>query len=125
MSSPVVRPAAIYWKNKRYIEANKASVKFTSGSKEIFGANGLACFSRGAKVVELTISEYTPVSGSTSTKNLDAFIAQTDIELTVLIGGEAITFLVWNTERGYESDSESGTLEGSVTFKGKILNVTG
>lgn len=125
MSEPVVRAMAWYWNNKKAVEVNKLSVKFMSGAKELFGQEGLAAFSRGSATLEVTVTEFTPVSGSSTTNDIGKFVRGEKIDCSWIMGGKFFRQKLTWTEGSWESDMETGTSTGTVVLKGRLPKITG
>lgn len=125
MSDPIVRAMAWYWEDKKAVEVNKLRVKFMSGAKELFGQEGLAAFSDGAATIELTITEFTPVGGSSTTNDIAKFFAKKNIDASWIMGGRFFRQKLKWTEGEWDSDMETGVCTGTVTLKGKPPQITG
>ena len=125
MANPVVRAAVFYWRNRKAYEANKISIKFMNGRKELFGAEGLFALSKGAAMVEVTVSDVIPVGGSVITNDITKILNQEDIDAAVLIGGKYYRSSWAVTDNTMDSDSETGVCTGSVTLKTGTPKITG
>jgi hypothetical protein len=125
MADPIVRQMAFYWQDKKAAEVNKLRVKFMSGRKELFGQDGILAFSRGAAQMELSISEITPIGGSSTSNDIQKFFDQADIDASWIMGGKYYRQKLAWTEAEYDSDSETGVVTGQITLKGRVPQITG
>lgn len=88
MSTPVVRAGIFYWANRKAAETHKASIKFLHGRKPVPGAGGVLAYTKGMGTAEVTITETIPVDGSTTSKDMEKILAQSDIDAAIRIGGK-------------------------------------
>lgn len=125
MADPVVRAAVFYWRNRKALETNKVTIKFSHGRRALPGAEGILAFSKGQSMMEVTMTEIIPVGGSTTTADIEKILAQEDIDIAVVIGGKYYRQKMAVTENTMESDSETGVCTGSMTLQSKNPKVTG
>lgn len=125
MANPTVRAGTFYWRNRKAAEVNKATIKFMHGRKPVFGAAGAAAWSKGAAIAEITITEFIPVGGSTTSADIERMLAQEDFDAAILIGGKFYRQKWAVTENTMSFDTESGVCEGQITLQGTKPNVKG
>lgn len=125
MGRPTVRAGVFYWRNRKAAETNKASIKFTHNRKPIPGADGYAAWSKGAVMAEISITEFVPVGGSTTSADIERILNQEDIDAAILIGGKFYRQKWAVTENTLSYDSETGVSEGQLTLQGSKPTVKG
>lgn len=125
MANPTVRAGVFYWRNRKAAETNKAAIKFMHGRKPVMGADGVAAFSKGAAMAEITITEFVPVGGSTTSADMEKILAQEDFDAAILIGGKFYRQKWAVTENTLSYDTETGVCEGQLTLQGGKPSVKG
>jgi hypothetical protein len=118
MADVVVRQIAFYWNNKKAAEVNSVEVEFTMGREALYGQEGILAYSKGQAKMKLTIAEVVPVTGSTTTKDIEKILNQEDIEVFFFLGGTPCRQKMAVLTASYKSDTEKGVTTGNIVLEG-------
>lgn len=126
MSLPTVRANAVFWREKKIAEIFQSELRVLTGSSALFGAEGYYTHSKGAVQCQVELSQIVPVSGTSTTNDLEQYIiAQKDIDIGFIIGEKFVRQTMRVTEVRFSSDTENGRAISSVTLQGGVPKVTG
>lgn len=125
MAMPIVRAAAVYWRNRKAASINKLRVKFMMGRTEVFGQDAVLAYSQGIATMEITITEIVTVGGSAVVDDIVLLIAQKNIPIAFFLGGKYFRQDIAITDYEIDSDSEKGVITGVVNGKGAAPKVIG
>ena len=125
MAAPIIRQIAFYWRNKKAAETNSVEVEFTMGREALFGQEGILAYSKGQAKMKVTISEVVPVTGSTTTNDIEKMLAQEDIDISFIIGGRFYKQKMAVMTASYKSDTEKGVSTGNIVMEGAKPTISG
>ncbi len=125
MADAVVRQIAFYWRNKKAAEVNSVEVEFSMGREALYGQEGIIAYSKGQAKMKLTVTEVVPVTGSTSTNDIEKILAQEDIDVSCVIGGKFYKQKMAVLTASYKSDTEKGVTTGSIVMEGAKPKISG
>lgn len=125
MADPVVRALVFYWRNKLAVEVNRVRVKFMMGRTALYGAQGLAAYSKGAASIQIVASGFQPVSGSAISNDIERILNQDDIDCAWISGGKHFRQKLAVIDLEQDSDSQTGVVTESITLEGKRPKITG
>lgn len=125
MANPVIRMTAFYINGKKAATVNQVSYKINPRRTEMFGQEGLLTHSKGAATVEFSVSEVTPISGSSLSDLNKKILNQEDIDCAILVGGKLHKVTCACTGAGFDGQSENGTATGNATFVGGVPSIDG
>ena len=125
MADPIIRQIAFYWRDKKSAEVNSVEVEFTTGREALFGQDGIIAYSKGQARMKLTIREVVPVTGSTTTNDLEKILAQEDIACSFILGGKYMRENMAVMSARYASDTEKGVTTGEITLEGRKPKIFG
>lgn len=125
MAAPIIRQIAFYWRNKKAAETNSVEVEFTMGREALFGQEGILAYSKGQAKMKVTISEVVPVTGSTTTNDIEKMLAQEDIDISFIIGGRFYKQKMAVMTASYKSDTEKGVTTGNIVMEGAKPTISG
>lgn len=123
MSNPVVRAFPVFYQGRKIATAYENDYRITTGRTRLFGAEGYLTHSKGAVVTSLSINLVIPVTGEAPETVLDA-LNQDDVTIGIPVGGKVHTVVMAITEKDMKSNTERGTVEGTMTLEGGVPNVT-
>lgn len=125
MADPIIRQIAFYWRNKKAAETNSVEVEFTMGREALFGQEGIIAYSKGQAKMKVTISEVVPVTGSTTTNDIEKMLAQEDIDISFILGGKFYKQKMAVMTASYKSDTEKGVTTGNIVMEGAKPKISG
>lgn len=125
MAAPIIRQIAFYWRNKKAAETNSVEVEFTMGREALFGQEGILAYSKGQAKMKVTISEVVPVTGSTTTNDIEKMLAQEDIDISFILGGKFYKQKMAVMTASYKSDTEKGVTTGNIVMEGAKPTISG
>lgn len=119
MADPIIRQISFYWRDKKAAEVNSVEIEFTTGREALFGQDGIIAYSKGQAKMRLTIREVVPVTGSTTTRDLEKILAQDDIPCSFILGGKFMRENLAVMTARYSSDTEKGITTGEIVLEGR------
>ena len=125
MAAPIIRQIAFYWRNKKAAETNSVEVEFTMGREALFGQEGILAYSKGQAKMKVTISEVVPVTGSTTTNDIEKMLAQEDIDISFILGDKFYKQKMAVMTASYKSDTEKGVTTGNIVMEGAKPTISG
>lgn len=118
-----IRMLAFYLQNKKAATVNKATYEIMPARTPMIGQDGLLAHSKGAVQVKFTVTEVTPISGSSLGDINAKVLAQEDIEVGIIVAGKYHRVTCAATSGQFEGDAATGAATGSVTLEGGVPNV--
>jgi hypothetical protein len=125
MADVVVRQIAFYWRNKKAAETNSVEVEFNNGREKLIGQEGILAYSKGIATMKVTIAEVVPVTGSTTTNDIEKILDQEDIDVSFILGGKFYKQKMAVMTASYKSDTEKGVTTGNIVLEGAKPKVSG
>jgi len=118
MADVVIRDIAFYWRNKKAATVNSVEVEFSMGREPLYGQEGIIAYSKGVARMKLTIGGVVPVTGSSTTKDIEKILSQEDIDISFTLGGSAYRQKMAVLSASFKSDSEKKTTTEQVVLEG-------
>ena len=87
MADEVIRDISFFWRNKKAATVNSVEVEFSMGREPLYGQEGIIAYSKGVARMKLTIGGVVPVTGSSTTKDIEKILSQDDIDVSFVLGG--------------------------------------
>lgn len=125
MADPIIRQIAFYWRDKKAAEVNSVEIEFMMGREPLFGQEGILAYSRGQAQMKLTIREVVPVTGSTTTNDIEKILAMDDIPASFILGGKFMRENMAVQSARYSSDTEKGVTTGEIVLMGRKPKILG
>lgn len=125
MADPIIRQIAFYWQDKKAAEVNSVEVEFTNSREPLYGQEGILAYSKAQARMRVTIREVVPVTGSTTTKDIEKILAMDDIAVSFFLGGKYMRETMAVLSARYSSDTERGVTTGEVVLEGRKPKIFG
>ena len=123
MANPTVRMIAIYVQNKKAATVHQVDYKINPARTAAFGQEGYLTHAKGSIQTEITLNEVTPVAGSTLTGILKQVLDQEDLDCAIVVGAKQHRIKMAVTGINFQSQSENGMSNGSMTLAGGVPDV--
>lgn len=116
---------ALYWNGRKAAEANAVEVEFSNGREALIGQDGILAYSKGIAKMKVTMTEVVPVTGSSTTNDIEKILAQEDIKISFIMGGKSYEQMMACLTASYKSDTEKGVITGSIVLEGAKPEISG